>query len=151
MAMRAWIAGAALLATLGATVAWAQGQPPVVAERREGLRAMGAHSEAMQAIARAGGDPRPAVARIEEMERFFAGFPARFPAGTQQGAPGVDSRALPAIWTDRANFERLNANLLPRLAALKEVAQAGNASAFPGALQQMGAACGECHRSFRAR
>lgn len=149
--MKAWIAGAALLAALGSGMAWAQGQPPVVAERREGLRAMGAHAEAMQAIARAGGDPRPAVPRIEEMERFFATLPNRFPAGTQQGAPGVDTRALPAIWSDRATFERAGANLLTRLAALKEVAQSGNASAFPGALQQTGAACGECHRPFRAR
>lgn len=147
--MKSWMmAGAALL--LAGTAA-AQSPAEVVQQRREGLRAMGAHSEAMAAIARAGGDPRPAVARIEEMERFFATFPARFPAGTQQGAPGLDTRALPNIWADFAAFERLNANLRTRLAALKETAAAGNAQAFPAALQATGAACGECHRPNRAR
>lgn len=147
--MKTWMmAGAALL--LAGTAA-AQSPAEVVQGRRDGLKAMGAHSEAMAAIARAGGDPRPAVARIEEMERFFRTFPARFPAGTQQGAPGLDTRALPNIWADFAGFERLNANLLTRLAALKEAAAAGNAQAFPAALQATGAACGECHRPNRAR
>ncbi len=147
--MKAWMmAGAAVLL---AGAAWAQGPADVVQQRRDGLKAMGAHSEAMAAIARAGGDPRPALPRIEEMERFFAGFPARFPAGTQQGAPGVDTRALPNIWADFAAFERLNANLLARLATLKQAAAAGDARAFPAALQATGAACGECHRPNRAR
>ncbi len=147
--MKSWIAAGAALLLAG--TAWAQSPAEVVQQRRDGLKAMGGHAEAMAAIARAGGDPRPAVARIEEMERFFATFPARFPAGTQQGAPGIDTRALPNIWADFAAFERLNANLLTRLAAMKEVAASGNAGAFPAALQATGAACGECHRPNRAR
>lgn len=147
--MKSWIAAGAALLLAG--TAWAQSPAEVVQQRRDGLKAMGAHAEAMQAIARAGGDPRPAVARIEEMQRFFAAFPARFPAGTQQGVPGLDTRALPNIWADFAAFERLNANLLARLATLRETAAAGNAQAFPAALQATGAACGECHRPNRAR
>jgi cytochrome c556 len=107
--------------------------------------------EALQAIARSGGDPRPAVERIEAVQRFFVNFGQRFPAGTQQGAPGIETRALPAIWSDRAGFDRVEAALAPRLAALREAAASGNPQAFAQALQAAGAACGDCHRPYRAR
>jgi cytochrome c556 len=123
----------------------------VVQERRDGLRAMGQHMEAMAAIARAGGDPRPAVERVQALEAWFRGFPARFPAGTQQGAAGIETRALPAIWQNFADFERLDQALLVRLGALREAAASGNAAAFGQALQATGASCGDCHRPYRAR
>ena len=142
--------GLGMLAMLGTAVA--QPNPAqVVQERRDGLRAVGAHMEAKAAIARAGSDPRPAAERVAAVQRFFVDFPARFPAGTQQGAPGIETRALPAIWTDRANFERVAAALAPRLEALGAAAQSGDARAFGTALQATGASCGDCHRPFRAR
>jgi cytochrome c556 len=130
----------------------AQSSPgQTVQERRDGLRAMGQHMEAMAAIARAGGDPRPAVERVQALEAWFRGFPARFPAGTQQGAAGIETRALPAIWQNFADFERLDQALLVRLGALREAAASGNAAAFGQALQATGASCGDCHRPYRAR
>lgn len=142
--------GLGLLALLG--TAAAQTNPAqIVQERRDGLRAVGAHMEAMAAIARAGSDPRPAAERVAAIQAFFVNFPDRFPAGTQRGAPGLDTRALPEIWTDRANFERVAAALGPRLEALNTAAQSGDARAFGAALQATGGACGDCHRPFRAR
>ena len=144
------LAGIGLLAMLGA--ASAQTNPAqVVTDRREGLRAVGVHVDALAAVARAGTDPRPVAERVAAVQRFFVDFPDRFPAGTQQGAPGIDTRALPSIWTDRANFERVSAALAPRLEALNAAAQSGDARAFGAALQATGAACGDCHRPFRAR
>jgi len=138
------------LAALGAASAQTS-LAQVVQERRDGLKAVGAHMEAMAAIARAGGDPRPAAERVAAIQAFFVDFPARFPAGTQRGAPGLDTRALPEIWTDRANFERVSAALGPRLDALAAAAQSGDARAFGAALQATGGSCGDCHRPFRAR
>ncbi|WP_051213092.1 cytochrome c [Rubritepida flocculans] len=148
--MKLLLAGLGLFAMIGAAAAQAD-LARIVTERREGLRAVGQHMEALQAIARSGGDPRPAVERIEAVQRFFVNFGQRFPAGTQQGAPGIETRALPAIWTDRAGFDRAEAALAPRLAALREAAAGGNAQAFGQALQAAGAACGDCHRPYRAR
>jgi cytochrome c556 len=149
-----WIAGLGLtaLAAGGGTYAFAQANlQQVVTERRDGLKQMGAHMVAMAAIARSGSDPRPAVARIEEMERFYATFNSRFPEGTAMGSPGIDSKAQPAIWQNRADFDRLPGNLLARLATLKQAAAAGDTAAFAPALQATGAACGECHRPYRSR
>jgi cytochrome c556 len=144
------LVGIGLVAMLG-TAAAQTNLSQVVTERREGLKAMGAHMEAMAAIARSGSDPRPAAERVAAVQRFFVDFPDRFPAGTERGAPGVDSRALPDIWTDRAAFERANAALAPRLEALNAAAQSGDARAFAVALQATGGTCGDCHRPFRAR
>lgn len=149
-----WIAGLGLVALVagGGTYAFAQAAPQqVVTERRDGLKAMAAHMEAMAAMARSGGDPRPAVVRIEEMERFFSTFSTRFPEATAMNSPGIDSKALPAIWQNRADFDRLPGNVMARLATLKQAAAAGDASAFAPALQATGASCGECHRPYRAR
>jgi cytochrome c556 len=66
-------------------------------------------------------------------------------------SPGIDSKALPAIWQNRADFDRLPGNVMARLATLKQAAAAGDASAFAPALQATGASCGECHRPYRAR
>jgi cytochrome c556 len=148
--MKYVLAGLGLLAMVGTAAAQAD-LSRTVTERREGLRGVGQQMEAMAAIARAGSDPRPAVERVEAVQRFFVNFGQRFPAGTQQGAAGLDTRALPAIWTDRAGFDRVEAALTPRLAALREAAASGNAQNFAQALQATGAACGDCHRPYRAR
>lgn len=143
---------AAAVAVGGAMIGWAEPAPAqdaarIIAERREGLRAMGAHMEAMQAIAQSGADPRPAAARVAEMQAFFATFLDRFPPGSEAG----NTRALPAVWSNRAGFDAAFAALPPQLAALRAAAEAGNPSGFAAALQQTGAACGACHRQFRAR
>lgn len=148
--MKYLLAGLGLVAMVGTAAAQAD-LARTVTERREGLRGVGQHMEAMAAIARAGSDPRPAVERVEAVQRFFVNFGQRFPAGTQQGAPGIETRALPAIWTDRAGFDRAEAALPARLTALREAAASGNAQNFAQALQATGAACGDCHRPYRAR
>lgn len=146
--MRVWILALAGVMFLGGLPAVAQQDPArIIAERREGLRAVGVEMEQVAAIARSGGDPRPAAERVARVQAFFQGFPDRFPAGTETG----NTRALPAIWQNRAGFEQAYAALGPQLAALRTAAEAGNVQAFGAALQATGGACGNCHRPFRGR
>ncbi|UPY39065.1 cytochrome c [Sediminicoccus sp. KRV36] len=153
--MKFWFAGLGLVAMMGAAPlldAVAQTNlGAVVTERREGLKAAGENMTAVAAVARAGGDPRETVQRITAIQAWFATMGTRFPTGTQQGAPGLDTRALPAIWTDRAGFDAALTALGPRLVALREAAASGNVANFQAAVQATGAACGDCHRPFRAR
>jgi cytochrome c556 len=138
----------AVLAAIGVGApVLAQDAARIIAERREGLRAVGAEMEQIAAIARSGGDPRPAAERVARIQAFFQGFLDRFPAGTDTG----NTRALPAIWQNRAAFEQAYAALGPQLAALRSAAEAGNAAAFGAAVQATGGACGNCHRQFRSR
>ena len=138
--------GALALAGGMAGVAVAQGD--VIARRRAGLKTMGQHMEAMKAVADARGDARAVVPRIDEMIVFYRGMPALFPAGSGTG----DTKALPAIWTDRAGFEAANTRLLGQLEVLKTAAASGDGAAFATAYQVTGPQfCGGCHRTFRAR
>ncbi len=140
---------AALAFATATAPSFAQGTDPaqIIQARRDGLKAVGAHMEAMGAIAQARGDTAPAVARIEAIQAFFVGFPDRFPANTQAG----ETRALPAVFTDRAGFTTAYNNLVTQLGTLRAVAASGDAAAFGPALQATGATCGACHRAYRGR
>lgn len=149
--LRLSLTALALTAGIAAITApgFAQGTDPaqIIRDRRDGLKAVGAHMEAMGAIAQSRGDTRPAVERIDAIIAFFATFPDRFPANTQAG----DTRALPVVFTDRAGFVTARDNLNAPLANLRRVAASGDAAAFGPALQTVGATCGACHRAYRGR
>ena len=141
---------AALALTLGVTASGlAQTADPasIIRERREGLRAVAANVEALQAIAVGRTDPRAGLPRIAAIATFFTNFPDRFPPSTQAG----DTRALPGVFTDRAGFVAVYTAFQVQLANVQTVAAAGDSAAFGPALQQMGASCGNCHRPYRGR
>lgn len=147
--MKPWIAG--VLASVVAGVALAQSPAQVVQERRDGLRRMGQHMEAIQAHVQRGGDPREMIPRIDDAVNWYAnGFTARFPQGTAQGTPGLETRALPAIWSDFAGFERADQAQVAAFRNLRQVAETGDRAAFQTAFQQAGQTCGGCHRPYRA-
>jgi cytochrome c556 len=137
---------AVILASLAALTGPALAQGDVIAARQDGLKGVARQMESIKAVVDQRGDPRATAATIGEMIRFFDGFTARFPAGSGTGT----TRALPAIWTDRAGFETANGNMVTQLRALQAAANAGDQAAFGAAFQQTGATCGACHRPYRA-
>jgi cytochrome c556 len=142
--MKTWKFAAALVTIVAvAAPAWAQGD--VITARRDGFKGVARHMEGIKAVVDQRGDPRTTGAAIAEMIGFFEGLPARFPAGSGSG----DTRALPAIWTDRAGFETANTNMVAQLRSLQAAANAGDQAAFGAAFQQTGATCGACHRPYR--
>ncbi len=148
--MKPWIAGV-IAAVVAGGAAPAQSPTQIVQERRDGLRRMGGHMEAIQAHVQRGGDPREMIPRITDAVDWYAnGFTARFPAGTAQGTPGLETRALPAIWTDFAGFERADQAQVAAFRNLRAVAETGDRTAFQAAFQQAGQTCGGCHRPYRA-
>jgi cytochrome c556 len=141
--MKAWVIAGAALAAIGlAGTAVAQ---DVIAQRREGLRGMGRHMEAIKAVTDSRGDTRPLAARVDEMITFYRGLPALFPAGSGTG----ETRALPTIWSDRAGFEQANANMVTALQALRTAAASGDVAATTAAFGATGQTCGGCHRPYR--
>ncbi|WP_207540841.1 cytochrome c [Sabulicella rubraurantiaca] len=145
-----WGIGLVMLG-LAAGAAMAQTPAQIVQERREGLRRAGAAMEAIQQNVQGRGDPQAIVPRVAEVQEFFSkDFSSRFHAGTQQGAPGLETRALPAIWSDFASFQRAEQVAIAALAALRDAAASGDRAATATAFQAAGQACGNCHRPFRA-
>lgn len=142
--MKPWKIAVALATTLAiAGPAWAQGD--VIAARRDGMKGAGRHMEMIKTVLDQRGDPRASAASIAEMMRLFDGLPERFPAGSGSG----DTRALPAIWTDRAGFEAASALILTQLRALQGAASAGDQAGLAAAFQQVSGSCNTCHRAYR--
>lgn len=70
-----------------------------------------------------------------------------FPEGSDTGAP---TDALPAIWTNRADFEAKMLNWRREARALYEVARSGDEAAIRTQFQATAAACKACHDVYRA-
>ena len=75
-------------------------------------------------------------------------IPSLFPAGSEKGD---DTKALPEIWSNRAEFEKDAANLTTQAEKLVQLAEADDKAGFATQFQATGQACGACHRQFRAK
>lgn len=147
--MTGWLAALAVMGGLVAGGAFAQGAgSEVIAQRREGLKRMGAHMEAMKPVSDARGDVRALAPRLDDMIAWYRLMPTLFPPGSDVG----DTKAQPAVWSQREGFDAANTRLLGHLDVLKAAATAGDAAAFATAYQATGSQfCGGCHRTYRAR
>ena len=126
------VAALGAAAALGGAAAFAQGD--VIAERRAGLKRMGEHMQAMKAVVDNKGDVRPLAATVDDMIAWYRTMPGRFPPGSDRG----DTRALPALWNEKANFETINNNMLNQLQVLRTAAASGDPAAFGASYGQTG-------------
>ena len=62
---------------------------------------------------------------------------------------GEGSRALPAIWTNTADFQARIQSIQTDANALVEAARGGNAEAIAAAQTKFGQNCMQCHMTFR--
>lgn len=83
---------------------------------------------------------------INEMSKLI---PTLFPEGSSQ-FEFANTRALPEIWDDWTKFENAAKALQAESAKLVEVAEGGDIAAIGAQLQNLGKACGDCHKPFRA-
>lgn len=150
--MKRAIVTATLMAGLvvgAAGAAWAQSAADAIAQRQAGFKAIGAATGEVKKAMDAGGDLTGVAAKAAEISAFGKRIPALFPAGS--GAEtGVKTRALPAIWQNKSDFDA-NAGIMVREAekleaALKANDKAATAAAFAATTAQ----CGACHRPYRA-
>lgn len=86
-----------------------------------------------------------AAANIEALSKYD--LPALFPAGTAHGEID-DSNALPAIWTNNADFVAKFEGLQKAAAGAAEAVKGGQANVGP-VVQNLGAACKACHDTYR--
>ena len=94
------------------------------------------------------GDVKTLEAPAKAMARWIKQFPTQFPKGSEQGH---DTKALPAIWSDNAGFQKAADNLASASTKLAELAKAGDADAVAAQVKVVGDACTACHKDYRAR
>lgn len=152
--MKKFIIGATLLAVIagigGAYAASTITVPAddVIAARQAGMELQIALAGSIKRAIDAKLDVKP----FKDAGNAFAGWgqaiPGLFVPGT---AEGHHTRALPVIWTERADFEKAAANLTTAGHAMAQAAEAGDQAAFADSFQAVGKACTACHRTYRAR
>ncbi|MEM7524034.1 MAG: cytochrome c [Pseudomonadota bacterium] len=133
------IAGGAALAHSGAT--------GIVKARMDGMKTMSDAAKALGAV-KAGAIPyAPLTIRRAAGMLITEGTAARgqFPEGSASDV----SEALPAIWSERAGFDRLLEDLIA--AAERMEAAADDEAAAMRAAEDVAATCKDCHAKYRAK
>lgn len=131
-----------------ASAAWADTAADAIAQRQAGYKAIGAATGDIKKAMEAGGDLTAVAAKAEVVSAFAKRIPALFPAGSGAES-GVKTRALPAIWQNKSDFEA-NAGILGREAdKLAAVLKANDKASVAAAFAAMTGECGACHRPYR--
>ena len=139
-----------LLAVLGiATAGTASAQWAGIFETRQaGMALQSADFAGIRAVVAAKGDVKTLENPAKAIARWIKQFPSLFPAGTEQGH---DTKALPAIWSDKAGFQKAADDLAAASTKMAELAKAGDTDAVTAQVKVMADACAACHRTYRAR
>lgn len=135
----------AMAAVLGLTMVAGTASADVVSQRKEGFKAHASNMKAVKAAVDSG-TASAAVDPAKAMVAWAKQIPEMFPEGSGTG----DTRALPAIWSDWAGFEKVFTDHLAAVEKLAAVAEAGDAAALGEQLKATGGTCGACHKAYRA-
>ncbi|MEL7462898.1 MAG: cytochrome c [Pseudomonadota bacterium] len=137
-----------VIAILSSSAALAHfGATGVVKERMDGMKIMADAAKALGA-AKAGVIPfSPALARraAADLKTSAAAARDQFP----EGSLVHPSEASPAIWTDRARFDRILEDLIAAADALDAAAEDEAAARL--AADAVSQTCKDCHGSFREK
>lgn len=91
---------------------------------------------------------KPYAATAAGIAKWMVQYPTLFPEGSDHGD---NTKALPAIWKDRAAFDKDAANASAAAQKLAMLAKADNGPGFAAQLKVLGGTCGTCHKQFRAK
>ena len=142
------------LSFLGGAVMSHQGATGIVLERMEAMTSLSDAMKVIVPMAR-GAAPFDADAlalAANNVAEIGAQMPKQFP----EGSGGHPSMAAPAVWEDRAGFDRQAGFLTERAARLAEVAALVedvqtevDGDSVASLVQDIGGTCAACHRGYR--
>lgn len=142
-----------IVAALSAASAAADLGDDVVQARRGYFKMLGLEIGPLGAMAKGeiAYDAAVAQGHADDLATLAAyGVGDLFLDGTSQDDRVGDTRALPAIWADPADFAAKAQGFAEAAAALRAAAGQGRAALGP-AVGAVGAACKACHDSYRAK
>lgn len=135
---------AGVVVAASAVTVMAQSDP--LAARKALMKGNGQQAGAMVKMVKgeAPFDAAKVTAAFDQWTETAQKFPSLFPANAKEG----DTRALPAIWTERAKFEAEVAKFAKDVADNRAKATA-NLDGLKVAIAAIGKDCGSCHETFR--
>ncbi len=142
----------AAAAALGiSAIAYAATPAQTIVARQANFKSIG---KAMKGMSDELKKEAPSIKVLRANSATLAGLsgklPTWFPAKSGPEA-GVKTAALPAIWSNNAEFQRAAAAFAKAANALNATAKQGDVAAIGKATQGLGATCKGCHDSFKAK
>jgi cytochrome c556 len=151
--MRNVLGAAAVALALGGMVgiAAAQQKPDVlVKQRQSAMTLIGKYWGPIAGMA--SGKVSPYNADVVSRNATYLENLAQMPwDGFHDSTKGEKSRALPAIWEQKAKFDELAQRLQSETAKLGQIARAKDEAGVKQQYAAVGKVCGACHESFREK
>jgi cytochrome c556 len=120
----------------------------LIEARQAGQDMLSGSFDGIRATLAAKGDVTKLADSAKAMARWARNLPTLFPAGTDKLH---NTHALPAVWSDHAGFVKAANDFADTADKLSALAKAGDAAGMADQVKAVGAACGACHRTYRAR
>jgi cytochrome c556 len=121
----------------------------VIAARQASLDMSVITFRSMVGAMKSGGEAKSQSYPAAGLAKWAKSLPRMFPSGTGKGETHVNTQALPAIWLDRAGFDRAAANYADATARLAALAAANDTAGFTKQLDAVDQACAVCHASYK--
>jgi len=133
-----------------ATSVMAQAKPDVlVGQRQAVMKLQGKYWGPMNAMAQG---KAPYNAAIVQRNAGFLDNLSRMPwDGFDPRTKGEKSRALPAVYENKAKFDQAGSALENETSKLVSVSRSGDEAAVKAQISAVSKACGACHNDFRAK
>jgi len=143
--VRASVLGIVLAATAAVPLTAALGQDNPIRQRQALMKEMGDQTDLGMAMVKGqvSFDAAKAEAIFATYRKNAPQFVTLFPPGSDAG----DTKALPAVWRDRAAFEAADAAFVKAVNGV----DVSTSAAFAAALNTAGQACRACHQDFKKR
>ncbi len=136
-----------VLGIAGQTVA---GPKDVIKYRKGVMKAVSGHMKSLGSITGGKVDRQKDLkAHARSMHELATMAATLFPQGT--GPDSGKTRALPAIWKDKAKYDKINDEWVAAAKAMLTAANAGDKSAAKKAYKGLKKSCKDCHKPFRAK
>jgi cytochrome c556 len=143
------VAGMVLMSS-GAIEAALMGDAAIKA-RKDAMKSFSDNNKVIQAFVK---DGKGTTADVADKATAIAATAKQLselvPKGSGRGDfPDKTTRALPAIWTDMAGFDKNAKALVAESAKLAGIAKAGDKDAITKQAAEVGKVCGACHKAYR--
>jgi cytochrome c556 len=137
----------AAFAFAGWAPAQAQSADAAIAARKAGMDLVAAATGAAKRAVDAKDDVKALKGTAEAIAAWGKAAPGLFVPGSDKG----DTKALPVAFSDHDGLVKAGMALNAAGLKLSAAAEANDKAAFATAFGEVGAACGGCHRTYRAR
>lgn len=151
--MKKTLVAASIAAILGggAGIVLAQAKPDVLVKQRQGAMALIAKYWGPIA-GMASGKVQPYNADVVSRNATYLENLAQMPWDAfHESTKGEKSRALPAVWSKKAEFDQLAQRLQTETQKLGQVARAKDEAGVKQQFAAVGKVCGACHENFREK